>query len=173
MTVLTFTDDAGNKLPLEASTIVRVRGVVESEKTMSHPPRLNVSTRIDGAFTAYVREAPTVVAASIKTVIATFDSLQLPDRRRGDVWLDAKDATGPVPTSPTNRPDGARSALVIGNMLQYVHNTPEEVHDLLEKHGGKALPLPQPSIMSAERAQESVQGWLAPKGVWDAELPGS
>jgi hypothetical protein len=60
--------------------------------------------------------------------------------------------------------------MILGNKLQYLASTPEEVRDELIAKGGDALPVPAAFESLPLREQATAKSRVAPMKVWDSDL---
>ena len=166
LAIVKLTGDSGAQIELDTEAIVRIRRMTDSERGLH-----NANTRVDQALTVYVKEEPDAVVQNVMTVpggLTTFGKLILPNS--WPLWFNGKLAQGPFPVPPSLKKDGIQSALNIGGQIQYVRNGPQEVHDVIAANQGKVLPLPPEGMFSAEETSK-LHTWLAPKGIWDADVP--
>ena len=75
-----------------------------------------------------------------------------------------------MPLPPERLQNGVRSGMILGNKLQYLASTPEEVRDELIAKGGDALPVPAAFESLPPREQEIAKSRVAPMKVWDSDL---
>jgi hypothetical protein len=157
---LTLPDGSEGRLP--PNTVIRIR------KTISTENKNGAKARIDWLQMMLVREPPAEVAARVEGSLASLAKLVLPDG--SPVWFNAGAAQGPMPLPPESLRNGVRSGMILGDKLQYLSSTPEEVRAELLAKGGDALPLPAAfdSLPPAERA--IAKSRIAPMKVWDSDL---
>jgi hypothetical protein len=160
MATITLTGEDSRPIQLQPSEIERIRKMTESERE-TH----DATTRLDYAYTVYVKEQPENVARLVADNVPTLGRLALPNG--WPVWFDASKARGPLPVPGSAPADSVHSALEIGGKLQYVRSTPQEVHDLIAAAKGNVLPIP--SELTG-RAAESARELRAPLQVWDANV---
>ena len=147
---------------LSPNTVIRIR------KTISTENRNGAKTRIDWLQMMLVREPPAAVATLVQGNLTSLGKLFLPDG--SPVWFNAAAAQGPMPLPPDMLQSGVRSAMMLGNKLQYLASRPEEVRDELLAKGGDALPIPAAFESLPPREQAMARSRVAPMKVWDAEL---
>ena len=157
---LTLPDGSEGRLP--PNTVIRIR------KTISTENRNGAKARIDWLQMMLVREPPAEVAAQVEGSLASLGKLLLPDG--SPVWFNAGAAQGPMPLPPERLKDGVRSGMILGNKLQYLASTPEEVRDELIAKGGDALPVPAAFDSLPPGEQENAKSRVAPMKVWDSDL---
>jgi hypothetical protein len=157
---LTLPDGSEGRLP--PNTVIRIR------KTISTENKNGAKARIDWLQMMLVREAPAEVAAQVEGGLASLAKLALPDG--SPVWFNAGAAQGPMPLPPERLQNGVRSGMILGDKLQYLASTPEEVRDELIAKGGDALPLPAAFDSLPLREQETAKSRIAPMKVWDSDL---
>jgi hypothetical protein len=75
-----------------------------------------------------------------------------------------------MPLPPEKLQSGVRSGMILGNKLQYLASTPEEVRDELIAKGGDALPVPAAFDSLPLREQATTRSRVAPMKVWDSDL---
>jgi hypothetical protein len=141
---LTLPDGSEGRLP--PNTVIRIRGPF---------PR-----RIDWVQMMLVREPPAGVATLVEGVLTSLGKLLLPDG--SPVWFNAGAAQGPMPLPPERLQNGVHSGMMLGNKLQYLASTPEEVRDELIAKGGDALPVPAAFESLPLREQETANSRIAP-----------
>ena len=115
-----------------------------------------------------VREPPAAVATLVQGNLASLGKLLLPDG--SPVWFNAAAAQGAMPLPPDMLQSGVRSAMMLGNKLQYLASRPEEVRDELLAKGGDALPIPAAFESLPPREQAMARSRVAPMKVWDADI---
>jgi hypothetical protein len=115
-----------------------------------------------------VREPPAEVATLVEGSLTSLGKLLLPDG--SPVWFNAGAAQGPMPLPPDMLQGGVRSAMMLGNKLQYLASTPEEVRAELLSKGGDALPIPAAFESLPLREQAVARSRVAPMKVWDSDL---
>jgi hypothetical protein len=115
-----------------------------------------------------VREPPAEVAALVEGVLTSLGKLLLPDG--SPIWFNAAAAQGPMPLPPEKLQSGVRSGMILGNKLQYLASTPEEVRDELIAKGGDALPVPAAFESLPLREQATARSRVAPMKIWDSDL---
>jgi hypothetical protein len=157
---LTLPDGSEGRLP--PNTVIRIRKAISTEN------RNGAKARIDWLQMMLVREPPAEVATLVEGNLTSLGKLLLPDG--SPVWFNARAAQGPMPLPPDMLKSGVRSAMVLGNKLQYLASTPEEVRDELLAKGGDALPIPAAFESLPPREQAMARSRVAPMKVWDAEL---
>ena len=157
---LTLPDGSEGRLP--PNTVIRIR------KTISTENKNGAKARIDWLQMMLVRESPAEVAARLEEVLTSLGKLVLPDG--SPVWFNAGAAQGPMPLPPERLQNGVRSGMILGNQLQYLASTPEEVRDELIAKGGDALPLPAAFDSLPPQDQAIAKSRIAPMKVWDSDL---
>jgi hypothetical protein len=164
MDTMTLTRADGRNTQLTLDSIFRIRGLLDFERRQHA-----ASTRIDCGFILYVREAPEAVAARLQPVsgrASRFGRLIAPNGT--PIWFQGRLAQGPLPVSALDRKNGIMSALTIAHQTQFVRNSPEEVHALLDALGGEAI------AMTPDRPQK-VPGAAAiempARLSWESPLP--
>jgi hypothetical protein len=157
---LTLPDGSEGRLP--PNTVIRIRKAISTEN------RNGAKSRIDWLQMMLVREAPAEVAALVEGSLTSLGKLLLPDG--SPVWFNAEAAQGPMPLPLERLQNGVRSGMILGNRLQYLASTPEEVRDELIAKGGDALPVPAPFESLPQREQAIATSRIAPMKVWDSDL---
>jgi hypothetical protein len=160
---VTLTLPDGSETRLRVSTIRRIRKTLPSESTHG------AKTRIDWVDTLLVREPPEVVAASVGQILPSLGKLQMPDG--SPIWFDVLDAYGPMPLTADKLRSGVLSGMILGRKIQYLANTPEEVHAEIAAKGGRPLPLPGSSGIASNEQQARTRSIAEPLEVWDADIP--
>ncbi len=155
----------GVDVEVKPSNIVRVR---QTESALQEKG----NSRVDGLVIPFYNDQPKAVADMVNAAIKSFVDLRQPGGK--PVWFDAAKASGPVPVSEVDQvlvPNHGqiRSALMIGNGIQYVNNTPEEVFAVIDKWGGDAEP-PIKKGHEIGAAGKLLSKSLADAPVWDVEL---
>jgi hypothetical protein len=157
---LTLPDGSEGRLP--PNTVIRIRRAISTEN------RNGAKSRIDWVQMMLVQEPPAEVAALVEGVLTSLGKLLLPDG--SPVWFNAGAAQGPMPLPPERLQNGVHSGMMLGNKLQYLASTPEEVRDELIAKGGDALPVPAAFERLPIREQETANSRIAPMKVWDSDL---
>ncbi|HEX2448616.1 MAG TPA: hypothetical protein VHK26_10595 [Methyloceanibacter sp.] len=157
---LTLPDGSEGRLP--PNTVIRIRKAISTEN------RNGAKARIDWLQMMLVREPPAEVAALVEGNLPSLGKLLLPDG--SPVCFNAGAAQGPMPLPPERLQDGVRSGMMLGNKLQYLASTPEEVRDELIAKGGDALPVPAAFDSLPQREQAIAKSRVAPMKVWDSDL---
>jgi hypothetical protein len=157
---LTLPDGSEGRLP--PNTVIRIRKAISTEN------RNGAKARIDWLQMMLVREPPAEVAALVGGSLASLGKLLLPDG--SPVWFNAGAAQGPMPLPPDTLQSGVRSGMMLGNKLQYLASTPEEVREELLAKGGDALPVPAAFESLSSKEQAMARSRIAPPMVWDADL---
>ena len=157
---LTLPDGSEGRLP--PNTVIRIRKAISTEN------RNGAKARIDWLQMMLVREPPAEVAALVEGILTSLGKLLLPDG--SPVWFNAGAAQGPMPLPPERLQNGVRSGMILGNKLQYLASTPEEVRDELIAKGGDALPVPAAFESLPLREQAIAKSRVAPMKVWDSDL---
>jgi hypothetical protein len=157
---LTLPDGSEGRLP--PNTVIRIR------KTISTENKNGAKARIDWLQMMLVRESPAEVAARVEGSLASLAKLVLPDG--SPVWFNAGAAQGPMPLPPESLRNGVRSGMILGDKLQYLSSTPEEVRAELLAKGGDALPLPAAFDSLPPPEQAIAKSRIAPMKVWDSDL---
>jgi hypothetical protein len=157
---LTLPDGSEGRLP--PNTVVRIRKAISTEN------RNGAKARIDWLQMMLVREPPAEVAARVEGVLTSLGKLVLPDG--SPVWFNAAAAQGPMPLPPERLQNGVHSGMILGNQLQYLASTPEEVRDELIAKGGDALPVPAAFESLPPEEQAIAKSRVAPMKVWDSDL---
>jgi hypothetical protein len=152
----------GSEGRLAPNTVIRIRKAISTEN------RNGAKARIDWLQMMLVRETPAEVAALVEGMLTSLGKLLLPDG--SPVWFNALAAQGPMPLPPDMLQSGAHSAMMLGNKLQYLASTPEEVRDELIAKGGDALPIPAAFESLPQREQAIARSRVAPMQVWDTDL---
>lgn len=135
---LTLSD--GPKVELEARRVARIRHAIPNDGD----PK--AKTRIDWVEPMLVLELPEYVAESVKAQLPTLAALTLLDG--SPVWFNAETASGPLRLVPSQKVNGALSALLINGKRQYVAETHKEVAAAISAAGGSPLPIPTDSFLS-------------------------
>lgn len=150
----------GVTVGLKPSRIIRVRGSI--------PGSEHGRSRVDGLITPFYDDRPDDIAAAVSAQIPSFANLTQPDRSY--VWFDAAQASGPVPVARSKETDNIKSALWIGNNIQYVSNTPQEVFDLISSFDGNA----EPPVEFVSRQISGESGSVArayhDSSIWDSQI---
>jgi hypothetical protein len=157
---LTLPDGSEGRLP--PNTVIRTRRAISTEN------RNGAKSRIDWVQMMLVREPPAEVAALVEGSLTSLGKLLLPDG--SPIWFNAAAAQGPMPLPPEKLQSGVRSGMILGNKLQYLASTPEEVRDELIAKGGDALPVPAAFDRLPLREQATAKLRVAPMKVWDSDL---
>lgn len=157
---LTLPDGSEGRLP--PNTVIRIR------KTISTENKNGAKARIDWLQMMLVREPPAEVAARVEGSLDSLAKLVLPDG--SPVWFNAGAAQGPMPLPPESLRNGVRSGMILGDKLQYLSSTPEEVRAELLAKGGDALPLPAAFDSLPPPDQAIAKSRIAPMKVWDSDL---
>jgi hypothetical protein len=144
---ITLTSPDGSKTTLLPDTIRRIR------KAISPEAQSGARTRIDWLQVLLVRESPEDVAAMVEQSVSSLAKLRLPEG--SPIWFKSKIAQGPVPLTRDQLKDGVRSAVYLGDNLQFLGSTPEEVRQELSDKGGNALPEPQAIASVSPRFQKA------------------
>jgi hypothetical protein len=142
--------------------------VIRIRKTISTENKNGAKARIDWLQMMLVREPPAEVAARVEGSLASLAKLVLPDG--SPVWFNAGAAQGPMPLPPESLRNGVRSGMILGDKLQYLSSTPEEVRAELLAKGGDALPLPAAFDSLPPPEQAIAKSRIAPMKVWDSDL---
>jgi hypothetical protein len=132
MISLTLSD--GPKVELEARRVARIRHAIPNDGD----PK--AKTRIDWVEPMLVIELPEYVAEAVKAQLPTLAALTLVDGT--PVWFNAETASGPLRLVPSQKVNGALSALLISGKRQYVANTHKEVAAAISEAGGSAIANP-------------------------------
>lgn len=124
------------------SGTIRVRSATPLEMKFELKDENAKGSRLDhddGVF--YVKESVDSLVRQIQPVLPTLDLLLTP--HAWPLWFNAKLGDGPLYLSPKDRSATVQSALNIGNNIQwqYVKNSPQEVRDIIAKHGGHPRPV--------------------------------
>jgi hypothetical protein len=130
---ITLTLPDGSAVNLSPKTIIRIR------RTITPEDQTGAKTRID--WIQIVREAPADVAALVEGY-SSIGKLIMPEG--SPLWFNAAVAQGPMPLPADLFTKGVRSAILLGDKMQYLASTPEEVRAELADKGGNALPIPAP-----------------------------
>jgi hypothetical protein len=157
---LTLPDGSEGRLP--PNTVIRIRRAISTEN------RNGAKARIDWLQMMLVREPPADVAALVEGSLTSLGKLLLPDG--SPVWFNARAAQGPMPLPPERLRNGVRSGMMLGDKLQYLASTPEEVRDELIAKGGDALPLPVAFDSLPPPEQAIAKSRIAPLKVCDSDL---
>ncbi len=149
--LITLTLPDGSKTTLLSATIKRIRKAIPPE-TQS-----GARTRIDWLQSLLVRESPEDVAALVERSIPSLAKLRMPEG--SPIWFKGGIAQGPMPLTGYQLQNGVHSAIVLGDSLQFLASTPEEVRQELSVKGGNALPEPQAvaSVSQAQKAPKQAQ----------------
>ncbi|MER8401213.1 hypothetical protein [Mesorhizobium sp. M0306] len=83
------------------------------------------------------------------------------------IWLNAGAAAGPYHGAKFDLPPKANAAVLIGNKVQYVKETPQQVATIIKAKGGKVLPLDRTMF---ETAVKEIESWVSEPEIWDADL---
>lgn len=152
----------GSEGRLKPDLVVRIRRTIASEA------KSGAKTRIDWVQTMLVREGPEDVARQLQEALPTLARLLLPDR--SPIWFNARWAEGPMPLPRDKIQGGVLSGIVLGNRIQFLASTPQEVHDEIAAKGGTSLPVP-PAIEGLPPDDGSRNRSLnPPMEIWDADL---
>jgi hypothetical protein len=157
---LTLPDGSEGRLP--PNTVIRIRRAISTEN------RNGAKARIDWVQMMLVRESPAEVAGLVEGVLTSLGKLLLPDG--SPIWFNAGAAQGPMPLPPERLQNGVRSGMILGDKLQYLASTPEEVRDELIAKGGEALPVPAAFESLSLREQATANSRVVPMKVWDSDL---
>ncbi|ETA72322.1 MULTISPECIES: hypothetical protein [Mesorhizobium] len=154
----------GVAVEVKAELIVRVR------QTDTGVLKEHGNSRVDGLVVPFYMDQPQTIADAVHAEIKTFTSLNQPGGK--PVWFDGAKASGPVPLSSVNRQplkEGkANSALQIGNAVQLVNNSPQEVYKLISDMGGNAEPPIDNSKMAKIQTLNKADG--TETQIWDQAL---
>ena len=145
----------GSEGRLQAETVIRIRRTIASERESG------ALTRIDWIQTMLVKEPPEAVVTLVGAVLPSLGKLRLPDA--SPIWFNARAAEGPLPLADNKLQNGVLSGMVLGNRLQYLSSSPQEVHDEIAARGGSSLPVPPP-FKGGERSVRP------PLEVWDSDI---
>lgn len=138
--MLTFTRKDGQKFTINGKSVLRVRQAVYSDDYLGEES-LPGNTRIDTDHDYYAMEALADVVAAVKTELSTL--VEFHSRTGVSIWINAKEATGPLPVSQSEIKDGIHSRLTLGGRISLlVGNTHQEVHDAISAAGGNVQPMP-------------------------------
>jgi hypothetical protein len=129
---ITLTLPDGSRTTLLPYTIKRIRKVISPEA------QSGARTRIDWLQVLVVRESPEDVAALVEQSGRSLAKLRLPEG--SPIWFKGGIAQGPIPLTRDQLKDGVRSAIFLGDNLQFLGSTPDEVRQELSDKGGNALP---------------------------------
>lgn len=157
---LTLPDGSEGRLP--PNTVIRIRRAISTEN------KNGAKARIDWVQMMLVRESPAEVAGLVEGVLTSLGKLLLPDG--SPIWFNAGAAQGPMPLPPERLQNGVRSGMILGDKLQYLASTPEEVRDELIAKGGEALPVPAAFESLPLREQATANSRVVPMKVWDSDL---
>ncbi|MER8830376.1 hypothetical protein NKH73_29315 [Mesorhizobium sp. M0938] len=154
----------GVSVEVKAPLIVRVR------QTNATVLKEHGNSRVDGLVVPFYMDQPQTIADAVHAEIKTFTSLNQPGGK--PVWFDGAKASGPVPLTSVNRlrlKEGkANSALQIGNAIQLVSNSPEEVFKLISDMGGNPEPPIDNSKFSKMETSNKADGIETP--LWDEAM---
>lgn len=125
---------SGQNVAVDGKKVVRLRpGLLHYD-----PPGTN--SQVNWSTTSNVRDTTASVASLVQAEQGpSFTSLHSPEF--GEVWFDAKKATGPLYVAPVDRWKGVQSSLEVGGKRQYVTETPQEVYNLIQHCGGTTVPI--------------------------------
>lgn len=152
----------GSEGRLKAELVVRFR------RTLASEAQKGARTRIDWVQTMLVRETPEEVAGQLQGTLPTLGKLLMPDR--SPLWFNTRWAEGPMPLPRDKIQGSVLSGMMLGNRIQFLANTPQEVYDEITAKGGTALPVP-PAIEGLPPDDGSRNRSLNPPvEVWDADL---
>jgi len=163
--VLNLIRDDNQPIQMNAGDVVRVRQTAYIDGPNGH-------SRIDDAITGsnLYNDVAQTVAAAVAQEVHSFISLTQPG---GDpVWFDGAKATGPTFVSRAQQtPDWSgriNSALVIGQNVQFVRNTPQEVYEAINGQHGHAIPPRRDEFAIDVLKDLETDGTKI--GVWDESL---
>ncbi|UVK52135.1 hypothetical protein DBIPINDM_005479 [Mesorhizobium sp. AR02] len=149
---------------VKAELIVRVR------QTDTAVLKEHGNSRVDGLVVPFYMDLPQAIADAVHAEIKTFTSLNQPGGK--PVWFDGAKASGPVPLTSVNgqrlKEGKANSALQIGNAIQLVNNSPQEVFKLISDMGGNAEPPIDNSQIAKIQRLNKADGIETP--LWDDAL---
>jgi hypothetical protein len=131
--MFTLTAPDGSKVKIDGKLVIRARRTVYGEATGE-----KAQTRIDWVDMQLVQEPLSEVAPQIKAELPTF--VMLTSRDGSNIWFNGKEATGPMPLTPSQQKDGLGSAIKLMSYRQFVRETPDEVRTLLAANGGTVVP---------------------------------
>jgi hypothetical protein len=164
MDIMTLTRADGSNTQLTLDSIFRIRGLLDFERR-----QYAASTRIDCGYILYVRETPEEVSARLKPVPgrpSRFGRLIAPNGT--PIWFQGRLAQGPLPVSALDRKNGIMSALTIAHQAQFVRNSPEEVHALIDALGGEALAV-TPAVAQSVPGVAAIE--MPARLSWESQLP--
>jgi hypothetical protein len=85
------------------------------------------------------------------------------------IWFDVKKAEGPIRTTPFERQDGVRSAMMLAGRQQYLSSSPppKSARQLVGR-GGAPLPLPDEGLIAGFRSTQ-LPSFIIPRRneMWD------
>ncbi|MGO4641694.1 hypothetical protein AB4Z43_24960 [Mesorhizobium sp. 2RAF45] len=154
----------GVAVEVKAELIVRVR------QSVIPVLKEHGNSRVDGLVVPFYMDMPQTIADAVRAEIKTFTSLNQPGGK--PVWFDGAKASGPVPLSSVNqqalKEGKANSAVQIGNAVQLVSNSPQEVFKLISDMGGNPEPPIDNSKIAKIQTLNKADGTETP--VWDEAL---
>lgn len=136
--MIAVTLHTGQQVEIDGTRVARMRRATVGENPLGKKSNVQL-TRIDWDDLYYVRETVEDLAPLIAAELSTFDTLNTP--ALGPIWFNAADAVGPRHLSPGFRRDGVKSSFSMGDYLQLVGNTPQQVAAVIRKNGGRVLPI--------------------------------
>ncbi|WP_027568092.1 hypothetical protein [Bradyrhizobium sp. URHA0013] len=154
----TFTATNGVPVTIPGTDVIRMRDAYPEESTQT-----NAKCRIDHPGVQFVTEDANTVVPAVKAENSYIGQLTLPTTK--PVWFNGTVSRGPIRLVSGHHP-AARSALYIGDKIQYVTEMPEEVRTAIEAAGGNALPIPSEGFF-ASIASAVVDRFSAAPEVWD------
>jgi hypothetical protein len=169
MAVIKLTGETGAITEIETAVFLRMRAILNSERQLH-----NANTRIDHAFISYVKEQPEAVAALIAATPEQRRTLASLTMLNGQpLWFNGEKAQGPLPIPDSVRQSGARSGVKIGQKVQYVLNTHQEVAEVIGATEGDRLPIPGEGFDARIPEAPPQVTPPAPDAVWDPNIPTS
>jgi hypothetical protein len=165
MDIMTLTRADGIKIQIRLNSIVRIRELLEFERRIHA-----ASTRIDCGCILYVRESAEEVAMRTRPAGGRpnrFGKLVAPNG--SPIWFQGRLAQGPLPVSTLDRKNGISSSLTIARQTQFVRNSPEEVHALIDALGGQALSLAASEISQSLPSGAAIE--MPTRLSWESQLP--
>jgi hypothetical protein len=155
---LTWTN--GQKIQIDGKDVLRIR------KTY---PNLEAAGKslVTWLQSDIFEEEPSWIASKTSAELATLTTVNAPDG--SPIWFNGAKSMGPIYVVPANRMGGIASSLAIGNNIQYVANTPEEVAAIVKASGGRVMPIRQDITPNAVLPEEHSNSGNELR-VWDLNI---
>lgn len=144
--MVTVTLESGQRADFKADAIIRVR--------KTRPPEADTGrTRIDWIEPEYVMEDADVIAEQVRRESTHPEQwVQLQSPKLGPVWFRGPKSAGPITMSKSMKTNGIQSGLMIGSLIQYVSNSPQEVTAVISAAGGIPVIITAPTELDTEDA---------------------